>query len=272
MFRRVVIIACVTVSLVLPFRIALPADSPTRLLSRPNERINDDGGYLFDIPRGVNERAASQELARSMPTLKRDHTLTILSPDPALAARIARESFSACQPHSLVGLKVYCLVSPQYERYLRPSALRAGVTLTCSTQTQLLHPPRILKPAGRRMFYKGQTDARRDIARSRLVLRGSFPSRVFQKLLLERYHIEAPIIHPYETTLEDWGYDVGYNSISVPAIERRYGRYVLEKVLIDSRKKALPNKGPAQTMLRTPNAFGVAGLVSHWESLAVSNG
>jgi hypothetical protein len=240
MLRPVVIIACVTVSVVLPLKNALPADDVSQLLSRPNARIDDDGGYLFDIPRGVNERAASEELARSMPTLKRDHTLTILSDDSALAARIAREAFSVCTPQSLRGLKVYCLINRQYDRYLRPSALRAGATLTCSTQTSpyASHPPSILTPAGRRMFYKGQADARRDIARNRLVFRASFPSRAFQKLLLDRYHIEAPIIHPYEATLEDWGYDVGYNSISGPAIERRYGKYCLERVLIESRRRA----------------------------------
>lgn len=237
MLRPVVIISCFTLSLVLPLQIALPADSPSRLLSRPNERIGDDGGYLFDIPRGINERAASQELARSMPTLKRDHTLTILSPDPALAARIVGEAFSACAPNSLRGLKVYYLVSAHYERYLRPSALRAGATLTCHIPDPS-HPPGTLNSAGRRMFYKGQADARRDIARDRLVFRASFPSRTFQRLLRDRYHIEAPIIHPYETTLEDWGYDTGYDSISVPEIERRYGKDVLERALIESRKLA----------------------------------
>jgi hypothetical protein len=241
MRRAFNVFVCFAISALALLQTALARDENTALLSRPNERFGDDGGYIFDIPRNANEDSSAQELGRSLPTLERKgHALIILSYDPALAARIVRKAFSSCSHNSLRGLDVYCMISSQYDPSIRASVTKTGAVLT--TRTQLSKdpskPPTILKAAGRRAFYKGRRDAWRDIAQNRLVLRGSFPSRPFQKLLRERYKIEAPIIHPYEATSEEWGYDVGCNSISVPEIERRYGKFFIERAIIESRKKA----------------------------------
>jgi hypothetical protein len=101
-------------------------------------------------------------------------------------------------------------------------------------------PPRQLGAAGLRTFSKGQVDARRDIARGRLVIQssGSFnsPSAAFEKLLRKRYKIRVEIISTDEMSDQAFGYKEGYNSISFPAIERRYGKGFLDRAYAESEK------------------------------------
>jgi hypothetical protein len=99
------------------------------------------------------------------------------------------------------------------------------------------HPPSVLKAPGLRMYRKGQADARRDIAHNRLVLMGAHPSQRFRKLLRQRYNIDMGHGDPYFWTDETYGYETGYDSISIPEMERRYGKWILERVLAASKKK-----------------------------------
>jgi hypothetical protein len=113
--------------------------------------------------------------------------------------------------------------------------------LGCAHTTQLQpdppHPPSVLKAPGLRMYRKGQADARRDIALNHLILMGAHPSQRFRKLLSQRYNIDMGRGDPYFWTDESYGYETGYDSISIPEMERRYGKWILERVLAEAEKK-----------------------------------
>ncbi|MEY2507700.1 MAG: hypothetical protein QOH01_2029 [Verrucomicrobiota bacterium] len=134
---------------------------------------------------------------------------------------------------------------------MRTSSLLAAAALVaascCDTsraqaRADAPKPPSQLGAAGLRTFYKGQADARRDIARGRLFIQstGSFnaPSAAYEKLLRRRYKIRVEIISTDEISDEAFGYLQGYNSIALTEIERRYGKGVLDRAFTESEKKA----------------------------------
>lgn len=102
-------------------------------------------------------------------------------------------------------------------------------------------PPSRLNRAGVRAYYKGQADARRDIRHHHIAIASSvgpgYPSPAFEKLLLHRYKIYILIVSTDEMTDEDYGYRTGYNDVSMPEIERRYGKGVLDRAHAESEKK-----------------------------------
>jgi hypothetical protein len=89
-------------------------------------------------------------------------------------------------------------------------------------------------------YERGRADAQNDISHGILVYEYAglpAPSDDEEiRLLRERYHIEMRRVAGDEIRIDAISHMVGYNEISLPEIERRFGKGILEKV--DQEAKA----------------------------------
>jgi hypothetical protein len=89
-------------------------------------------------------------------------------------------------------------------------------------------------------YERGRTDAQNDVSRGVLVYEfAGLPAASDDeeiRLLKERYHIELRRVAGEEIRIDAISHMVGYNEISLPEIERRFGKGILEKV--DQEAKA----------------------------------
>jgi hypothetical protein len=89
-------------------------------------------------------------------------------------------------------------------------------------------------------YESGRADAQKDISHGILVYEFAglpAPSDDEEiRLLRERYHIEMRRVAGDEIRIDAISHMIGYNEISLPEIERRFGKGILEKV--DQEAKA----------------------------------
>jgi hypothetical protein len=89
-------------------------------------------------------------------------------------------------------------------------------------------------------YQRGRTDAQNDISRGVLVYEyAGLPAPTDEeetRILKERYHIELRRVAGDEVRIDAISHMVGYNEISLPEIQRRFGKDILQKV--DEEAKA----------------------------------
>ncbi|MBV8279235.1 MAG: hypothetical protein JO170_28775 [Verrucomicrobia bacterium] len=89
-------------------------------------------------------------------------------------------------------------------------------------------------------YERGRADAKSDITRGILVYEfAGLPAPTDDeetRILRERYHIELRRVAGDEIRIDAISHMIGYNEISLPEIERRFGKGILEKV--DAEVKA----------------------------------
>jgi hypothetical protein len=88
-------------------------------------------------------------------------------------------------------------------------------------------------------YERGRTDAQNDVNHGVLVYEfAGLPAPTDDdeiRLLKERYHIEMRRIAGEEIRIDAISHMVGYNEISLPEIERRFGKGILQKVDEDAK-------------------------------------
>jgi hypothetical protein len=89
-------------------------------------------------------------------------------------------------------------------------------------------------------YERGRADAQNDISHGILVYEyAGLPAPSDEeatRIFKERYHIELRRVAGDEIRIEAISHMIGYNEISLPEIERRFGKDILEKV--DKEAKA----------------------------------
>ena len=97
-------------------------------------------------------------------------------------------------------------------------------------------------------YERGRSDAQNDVSHGVLVYEfAGLPAPTDDeeiRLLRERYQIELRRIAGEEIRIDAISHMVGYNEISLPEIERRFGKGILEKV--DNEAKATYEKKNAK--------------------------
>jgi hypothetical protein len=96
-------------------------------------------------------------------------------------------------------------------------------------------------------YERGRADAQNDISHGILVYEFAglpAPSDDEEiRLLRERYHIELRRVAGDEIRIDAISHMIGYNEISLPEIERRFGKGILEKVDQEAKANYEKNHG-----------------------------
>jgi hypothetical protein len=96
-------------------------------------------------------------------------------------------------------------------------------------------------------YERGRADAQNDISRGILVYEfAGLPAPTDDEestILRERYHIELRRVAGDEIRIEAISHMVGYNEISLPEIERRFGKDIFEKVDAEAKANYEKNHG-----------------------------
>jgi hypothetical protein len=96
-------------------------------------------------------------------------------------------------------------------------------------------------------YERGRSDAQRDISRGVLVYEfAGLPAPTDDELtrvLRERYSIELRRVAGDEIRIDAISHMVGYNEISLPEIERRFGKGILQKAADEAKANYEKNHG-----------------------------
>lgn len=102
---------------------------------------------------------------------------------------------------------------------------------------------KINKEIQKEAFERGKNQAQKDVQKGKFIVyqnRIDGSSREYRETMLKKYGVKI-VEGGDAVSYEEMGYNSGYNSVSIPAIEKKYGKGIIKKVEDDLKKRGSSN-------------------------------